>query len=131
MGWAILFEVRIARTRSGYENCRGFVTREGEVGRVSGFCIERALRKHARPSVIGLAAISKMPFARDNHCKPIVAVGMRRDVSMRRYLKLDGIRASRKRPRRRGDRMVSLIRKRTSALGPMAASPFRRGHVES
>jgi hypothetical protein len=35
-----------------------------------------------------------VPFARDNYCKPIVAVGMRRDVSVRRYLKLDGIRAS-------------------------------------
>jgi hypothetical protein len=56
MGWAILFEARIARARSGYENCRGLVTREGEVGPVSGFCIERALRKHARLSVVGLAA---------------------------------------------------------------------------
>ena len=94
MGWAIFFEVRIARTRSGYENCRGLVTREGEVGRVGGFCIERALCKHARLSVVGLAAISKVPFARDNHCEPIIAVGMRRNVSMRRYFELDGIRAS-------------------------------------
>jgi hypothetical protein len=94
MGWVILFEVRIARARSGYENCRGLVTREGEVGRVSGFCIERALRKHARLSVVGLAAISKVPLARDNHRKPIIAVGVRRDVSMRRYLELDGVRAS-------------------------------------
>jgi hypothetical protein len=94
MGWVILFEVRIARARSGYENCRGLVTREGEVGRVSWFCIERALRKHARLSVVGLAAISKVPLARDNHRKPIIAVGVRRDVSMRRYLELDGVRAS-------------------------------------
>src|SRR5882724_10567489 len=94
MRWAILFEARIARSCSGYENSRGLVTREGEVGRVSGFCIERALCKHARLSVVGLAAISKVPFARDNHCKPIIAVGMRRDVSMRRYLELDGVRAT-------------------------------------
>ena len=93
MGWAVLFEVRIARTRSGYENCRGLITCEGEVGRVSGFCIERALRKHARLSIVGLAPISKVPFARDNHCKPIITVGMRRDVGMRRYLELDRIRA--------------------------------------
>ena len=94
MGWAVLFEARIARSRSGYENSRGLVTREGEVRRVSGFCIERALCKHARIGIVGLAAISKMPFARDNHCKPIIAVGMRRDVSVRWYLELDGIRAS-------------------------------------
>ena len=94
MGWTILFEVRIARTRSGYENCRGLITGEGEVGRVGRFCIEGALRKHARPGIVGLAAISKVPFARDNHRKPIVAVGMRRDVSMRGDLKFDGIRAS-------------------------------------
>src|SRR5882724_7544856 len=94
MGWAVLFQVRIARTRSGYENCRGLVTCEGEVGRVSGFCIERALRQHTRLSVVGLAAISKVPLARDNHCKPIIAVGVRCDVSVRRYLELDGIRAS-------------------------------------
>src|SRR6202043_634840 len=87
-------EMRIARSRSGYENRRGLVARESEVGRVGGFCIERALRKHARPSLIGLAAISKVPFTRDNHCKPIIAVGMRCDVSMRRYLELDGIGAS-------------------------------------
>ena len=61
-----LLEVRIARSRSGYENRRGLVNREGEVGRVSGFCIERALRKHARLSVVGLAAISvnRLVFAR-------------------------------------------------------------------
>src|SRR5258708_22814054 len=93
MGWAILFEVSIARSHCGYENCRGLVTRESEVGRVGGFCIERALRKHARLGVVGLSAISKVPFARDNHCEPIITVGMRSDVSVRRYLELDGIRA--------------------------------------
>ena len=94
MGCGILFvhKVRIARTRSGYENCRGLITCEGEVGRVSRFCIERALREHARMSVVCLASISKVPFARDHRCKPIIAVGVRRDVSMRRYLELDGIR---------------------------------------
>ena len=91
MGWAILFEVRIARSRSGYEDSRRLITREGEVGRVSGFRIERALRKHVRLGVIGFAAVSKVPFTRDNHCKPIIAVGMRRDVSMRRDFELDGI----------------------------------------
>ena len=94
MGWAVLFEVRIARTRSGYENCRGLVTCEGEVGCVRGLCIERALRQHTRLIVVGLAAISKVPRARDNHCKPIIAVGVRCDVGVRRYLELDGIRAS-------------------------------------
>ena len=96
MGCGILLvhKVRIARARSGYENCSGLVTREGEVGRVSRFCIERALREHARMSVVGLASISKVPFARDHRCKPIIAMGVRRDVSMRRYLELDGIRAS-------------------------------------
>ena len=74
MGWAILFEARIARSGSGYENCRGLISRESEVGRVSRFCIERALRKYARLSVVGLAAIPKVPFARDNHCKAVVAV---------------------------------------------------------
>src|ERR1700719_2423355 len=94
MRWAIFFEARIARSRSGYENCRGLIPREGEVGHVSRLCIERALRKHARIGIIGLAAISKVPFARDNNCKPIIAMGVRCDVSMRRYLKLNGIRAS-------------------------------------
>jgi hypothetical protein len=61
MGWAILCEVRIARSCSGYENCRGLITCEGEVGRVSGLCIERTLRKHARLSVVGFATISKVP----------------------------------------------------------------------
>ena len=91
---AILFEVSIARTRPGYEDCRGLITREGEVGRVSGFGIERALHKHAGMSVVGLFAISKVPFTRDNHCKPIVAVGMRRDMSMCRYLGKNSARAS-------------------------------------
>jgi len=63
MGWAILFEVRIARSGSGYENCCGLIICEREVGRVRRFCIERALRKHARLSLVGLAAISKVPFA--------------------------------------------------------------------
>src|SRR5580704_2453847 len=94
MGWGILFEVRIARTCSGYENRRRVVTREGEVRRVGRFCIERALCKDARLSIVSLAAISKVPLARDNHCKPIVAVGMGRDVSMRRYLEFDGVGAS-------------------------------------
>jgi hypothetical protein len=95
MGCGILFvrKVRIARTRSGYENCGGVVTREGEVGRISRFCIERALREHARMSIVGLASISKVPFARDDRCEPIIAVGVRRDVSMGRYLELNGIRA--------------------------------------
>src|SRR5271168_5197283 len=91
VGRAILFEMRIARTRSSYEYCRGQVTREGEVGGVSGFCVERALRQHACLSVVGLAAISKVPFARDDHCEPIIAVRMCSDVRMRRYLELDGI----------------------------------------
>jgi len=96
MGCGIFFvhKVRIARTRSGYENCSGLVAREGEVGRISRFCIERALREHARMSVVGLASISKVPLARDHRCKPIIAVGVRRDVSMRRYLELNRVRAS-------------------------------------
>jgi hypothetical protein len=93
MGWIILFELCIARSRSAYENCRRLVTREGEVGRLGGFGVERALRKQARMSVVGLFAVAKVPFAGDNRCKPIVAVGMRRDVSMRWYLELDGGRA--------------------------------------
>jgi hypothetical protein len=76
MGCAVPFELRIARSGSGYENCRGLITREGEVGRVSGLCIECALRKRARLSVVGLAAISKVTFTRDNHCEPIIAVGI-------------------------------------------------------
>jgi hypothetical protein len=90
---AILFDVRIARSHSAYENRRRLITCEGEVGRVGGFGVERALCKQARMSVVGLFAVAKVPFARDNRCKPIVAVGMRRDVRMRRYLKLYGIRA--------------------------------------
>jgi hypothetical protein len=35
MGWAVLLKVRIARSRSGDENRRGLVAREGQVGRVS------------------------------------------------------------------------------------------------
>src|SRR5271156_2392362 len=87
-GRAIFFEVRIARTRSGDENCRGLVTRKGEVGRVGGFGVERALRKHARLSVVGLFAVAEVPFAGDNRCKPIIAVSVRRDVCMRGYLEL-------------------------------------------
>src|SRR5208283_3220325 len=94
MGCAVLFELRIARSGSGYENRRGLVTCKGEVGRVSGLCIECALRKDARLSVVGLFAVAKVPFARDNRCKAIIAVGVRRDMSTRRYLKLDSIRAS-------------------------------------
>lgn len=108
MGRPIFFEVRIARARSGYENCRGLITCEGEVARVSGFCVERALRKHARLCVVGLAAISKVPFARDNHGEPIIAVGVRGDVSMRRYLKLDGIRAGLGRIARQYNRLNSV-----------------------
>jgi hypothetical protein len=60
MGWANVFEVRVAGSRSAYEDCRGLVAREGEVRRVGGFCIERALRKHVRLSIVGLAAIPKV-----------------------------------------------------------------------
>jgi hypothetical protein len=56
MGCGILFVhiVRIARAFSGNENRSGLITSEREVGRISRFCIERALREHARMSVVGL-----------------------------------------------------------------------------
>jgi len=40
-------------------------------------------------------AVAKVRFVRDNRCKAIIAVDVRRDVSMLRYLKLESIWASR------------------------------------
>lgn len=88
-----MHKMRVARPCSSYENSRGLVSREREVRRISRLCIESALREYARTSIVCVAVISKVPFTRDDQCKSIIAVGMRRDSSMRRYLELDGIRA--------------------------------------
>src|SRR5580692_11139115 len=92
----ILFvqKMSIARAHSRYEDFRGLITGEGEVGRIGRLRIEGPLRQQARMSVVGRAAVSKVPFAGNNHCKPTIAMGMRCNARMRRYLELHGIRAS-------------------------------------
>ena len=95
MDWRFVFgyEVRIAGARAGNKDFGGLVPGEGEVGYVGRLCVESARRQDTRTRLIGLASIPKVPFTGNDKREPIVAVRVRSDSSMCRYLKLNGIRA--------------------------------------